>query len=104
MIALSIKISGTSTFVEQVLYGIANELPSRIKDTNHMLGIIDDLNKLNLHLESVLVTFDIINMFFSIDNKIGIDSVIKLLNKRRCKNPPTQCVIEALELCLNCNN
>ena len=92
-----------SIFVEKVLYGIASELPSRIKDTNHMLDIIDDLNSLNLHPESVLVSFDIINMFPRIDNKMGIDSVIKLLN-RRCKNPPTQCVIEALELCLNCNN
>ena len=70
-----------------------------------MLDIIDDLNNLNLHPESVLVSFDIINMFLSIDNKMGINSVIKLLNKRECKNPPIQCVIQALiELCLNCNN
>ena len=43
-------------------------------------------------------------MLPSIDNKIGINSVIKFLSKRTCKNPPTLCVIEALELCLNCNN
>ena len=93
-----------SIFIEKVIYGIASELLSRIKDTNHMLDIIDDLNNLNLHPESVLVSFDIINIFPSIDNKLGINSVIKLLNKRGCKSPPTQCVIEALELCLNCNN
>ena len=93
-----------SIFVEKVLYGIANELPSRIKDTYHMLDIIDDLNNLNLHSESILVSFDIINMFPSIDNKMEISSVIKLLNKRRCKNPSVQCVFGALELCLNCNN
>ena len=63
-----------------------------------MLDIIDDLNNLNLHPESVLVIFDIINMFPSIDNKMRIDSVIKLLNKRTCQNFPTQWVIEALEL------
>ena len=34
---------------------------------------------------------------------MGTNSIIKLLNKRGCKNPPTQCVIEALELSLNCN-
>ena len=33
-----------SIFVEKVLYGIASELPSRIKDTNHMLDIIDNVN------------------------------------------------------------
>ena len=38
-----------SIFVEKILYGIANELSSRIKDTNHMLDIIDDLNSLNIY-------------------------------------------------------
>ena len=89
-----------SIFVDKVLYGIANELPSRIKDTNHVLDIIDDFKNLNLHPESVLVSFDIINLFYSIDNKMGITIEIKLLSKRGCKNPPTQCVIEPLELCL----
>ena len=92
-----------SIFFKKVLYGIPSELSSRIKDTNHVLGIIDDLNNLNLYPESVLMRFDIINIFPSIDNKMGINSVIKLLNKRACKGPPAQCVIEALELCLNCN-
>ena len=69
-----------SIFVEKVLYGIASELPSRIKETNHMLDIIDDLNNLNLYPESVLVSFDIINMFPTIDDRMGIKSVMKLLN------------------------
>ena len=93
-----------SVFVEKVLYGIASELSSRIKDTNYMLDIIDDFNNLNLHPDSVLVSFDIINMFPSIDNKIGINSVKKCLDERARKHPPTQCFIEALELCLSCNN
>ena len=93
-----------SIFVEKVLYGIASELPSGIKDTNHMSDIIDDLNNLNLYPESVLVSFDIINMFPVIDNKMGINSAIKLLDERACKSPPTQCVIEAHELCSNFNN
>ena len=37
-----------SIFVEKVLYGIVSELPSRIKDTNHMLDIIDNLNNSNV--------------------------------------------------------
>ena len=93
-------------FVEKVLYGIANELPSRKKDTNHVLDIIDDLNNSNLYPdpESVLVSFDIINMFLSIYNKMGINYVKKFLDERASKDPPTQCVIEALVLCLSCNN
>ena len=50
------------------------------------------------------MSFDTINILRSIDNKIGINSVIKFLSKRACKKSPTLCIIEALELCLNCNN
>ena len=56
-------VEHSSIFAEKVLYGIASELPSRIKDTNHMLDMLDDLNNLNLHPGSVLVSFDIITMF-----------------------------------------
>ena len=38
-----------SIFVKKILYGIANELSSRIKNTNHMLDITDDLNSLNIY-------------------------------------------------------
>ena len=34
-------------FVEKVLYEMASELQSRIKNTNHILVIIDDLNNSN---------------------------------------------------------
>ena len=69
------QLENLSIFVEKVLYGIASELPSRRKDTNHMLDIIDDLNNSKLYPESVLVSFDIINMFPGIDNKMEISSV-----------------------------
>ena len=68
-----------SIFVEKVLYGVASELPPRIKNTNHMLDIIDDTNNSNLYRDSVLVSFDIINMFSSIYNKMEMNFVIKFL-------------------------
>ena len=67
-----------SIFAQKVLDGIARELSSRIKNTHHMLDVIDDLNNLNLNPESVLVSYDIINMLSSIYNKMGINSVIKI--------------------------
>ena len=76
-----------SIFVQKVLYGIASELPSRIKDTNHMLDIINDLNSSNLYPESVLVSFNIY-IFPCIDNKMWINSVVKLLDDRACKDLP----------------
>ena len=82
-----------SIFVEKALYGIASELPSRIKDINHMLDFIDDLNNSN----SFLVSFDIIDMFPSVDNKMEINSVKKFLDEKACKDSPTQCVIGAMK-------
>ena len=66
-----------SIFAEKVLDGIARELSSRIKNINHMLDVIDNLNNLNLNPESVLVSYDIMNMLPSIYNKMRITSVIK---------------------------
>ena len=79
-------------------------MPSRIKDTGNMLDIIDEINNSNLPTNSILVGFDIVNMFPSIDNKSGLKSVHDILELRDSKFPPTSCVIEALELCLSCNN
>ena len=62
-------IESSSIFVAKVLYDIASNLPSRIKDTEHMLDIIDETNSSSLPSNSILVGFDIVNMFPSIDNK-----------------------------------
>ena len=43
-------------------------------------------------------------MFPSIDNNIRIVSVKKYLDERKCKDLPTDRVIEALELHLSSNN
>ena len=97
-------IENLSIFVENKLYDIASELPSRIKDTNHMLDIIDNLNSLDWPLNSILVSFDVINMFPNIDNNIGFSSVKKYLDLRSQNIPPTNCFLEALELCHTWNN
>ena len=93
-----------SKFVETVLFDLANDLPSRRRDTGHMLNIVDELNRSNLPSESVLAGTDILNMFPSIDNNFGLKTVFEILESRVYKFPPTQSVIEALELCLTCNN
>ena len=97
-------IENLSIFVENVLYDITSELPSKIKDTNNMLNIIDNLNSLDLPLSSIFVRFDIINMFTNIDNYLRLSSVKKYLDLCSKNIPPTNCLLEALELCLTCNN
>ena len=69
-----------------------------------MLHIIDNLNDFALPENSVLVSFDVVNMFPSIDNKSGVTTVEKVLNDRESKNHPTECVLEALRRYLECSN
>ena len=69
-----------------------------------MLEIIDDINNSNLSSSAILVSFDVVNMFPSIGYNMGIAFVRKYLDERECKALPTNCVIEALKLCLSCNN
>ena len=71
-------------------------MPCRIKDTEHMLNIIDEINNSNLPTNSKLVSFDIVNMFPSIDNKSVLKSVHDTLELRASKFLLTSCVIEAL--------
>ena len=69
-----------------------------------MLDIIDNLNSLDLPLNSILVCFDIIDRFSNIDNNLGLSSVKKYLDLCSKNIPPTNCLLEALEQCLSCNN
>ena len=92
-----------SIFVEKGLYKEVERILSRIKDTNQMLDIIDNLNDSDLSQNSVPVSFDIVNMFSSTGYNSGIKAVKKELNDRESKKPRTECVLKALRLCLECN-
>ena len=69
-----------------------------------MFEIIDDMNNSNLSSGAILISFDVVNMFPGKDNSMWTASVRKYLDERECKNFPTDCAIEALELRLSCNN
>ena len=51
-----------------------------------------------------MVSFDIINMFPSIDNISGTQTVKNVLENRSDQFPTTDCISEALKLCLQYNN
>ena len=76
-------IENLSIFVEKCLYSEVLKIESRVKDTSEMLTIIDNLNKSNtLTSDCRLVSFDIINMFPSIDNISGLKAVKSILDAR----------------------
>ena len=69
-----------------------------------MLEIIDDINKSVLYENCVLLSFDVVNMFPNIDNKSGLLSVKEALTDSNFDVDSTQCIVDALEICLTCNN
>ena len=83
---------------------LTENISCRIRDTGHLLNIIDDLNMNNLPENVTLVSFDIINMFPSIDNKKGMKAVENALGNRLNQVPSIPCVMEGLEICLFHNN
>ena len=98
------RVINPSIFIENVVYDTASELTSRIKGTDLTLDIIDNFNSLNLPLNSNLVSFDIINMFPNIDNNWELSSVKKHSDFLWLKHSSINCLLEAIELCLTCNN
>ena len=83
-------------FVETVLFYLADDLTSGMRNTGHMLNIVDKVNRLNLLSEFILAGFDIVNMFPTIDNNIGLKTVFEILGSHVNKFPQTQSVVKAL--------
>ena len=94
-------VESLSIFVEKILYDIASNLPSRTKDTGHILDIKNEIHNSNLPTNSIIVGFYIVNMFPSIDNRSGLKSVHDILELRDSNFPSTSCVIETLKLFLS---
>ena len=98
-------VQNLSIFVEKCLYLEALKIESRVKYKSEILTIIDNLNKSKtLTSDCRLVSFDIINMFPSVDNISGLKAVKSILDARQDQFPPTACIVETLKLCLECNN
>ena len=78
-------------FVEKYLCKEVYKIDFRIKDTPNMLNIIDMINDSNILTEdSVLVSFDIVNMFPSINDASGLEAVSKILENRETDFPPAE--------------
>lgn len=69
-----------------------------------MLNIIDELNRLNLPYETILVGFDIAYLFSNTDRNFGFKTVWENLELGINKLSTTDSVIEIVEMYLTCNN
>ena len=62
------------------------------------------MNAKSITDNAILVSFDIVNMFPSIDNNKRVAVVKSALDSQINLSPSTECIIEALEICLINNN
>ena len=69
-----------------------------------MLDIIDELNENGIPENAVLISLDIENMFPSIDNTRGMESIRQRLEQEQDFPLPTDLIMEALEIILTCNS
>ena len=53
---------------------------------------------------TLLVSWDVISMYPSIDNEVGLSSCKAALNRREKLSPSTDCLPEAIKIMLECNN
>ncbi|XP_068675529.1 uncharacterized protein [Montipora foliosa] len=100
------SIERLSAFTEFYLKPLAQNLPSFVKDTSDLINKIQALNaeKGPLPPGSLLVSWDVVAMFPNIDNNLGISAVRNALDSRKDKFPSTDCIVEAVEICLQINN
>ena len=98
-------IEKLSAFTEYYLKPLAESLLSFIKDTTHLINKIDEINQLGpFPTGTLLVSWDVVTMFPNIDNELGVTAVKNALDARSVKIPSTECVLEAVEICLKSNN
>ena len=69
-----------------------------------MFNITDNLNNNCNRDNTFLISIDAVIMFSSIHNEPGIKSFKHLVNARSILNSPTFSILEALYICLECNN
>ena len=89
----STAIESLSLYIEHVLYKLSENIHSRIKDGNHLLDITGNVNITDLPMNTILVSFDIVIMFPSIDSKSGLDVVKSVLLNMSTNISPAACIL-----------
>ena len=97
-------IENLSRFIEVVCAPLTNNIKTKIRDTSHLLHITNELNVEIILDNTILVSFDIVNMYPIIDNGRDIAVVRNALETSTNMSPSADYILEDLEICLKCNN
>ena len=64
----NMAIENFSRFIEKICATLTNKIDAMMNDTEHLLQMIDNINANECPNDTILVSFDIVNMFPNIDN------------------------------------
>ena len=95
-----------SKFVQLSISHLTSLLPYQIVDTKDFLKKLDVINTMNTPLppKATLVTCDVVALYPSVDNSMGIPAVREMLNEHPSPlKIPTECVVEGLKISLDNN-
>ena len=95
-----------SKFVQHNIRHLPSHLPHQVLDVKEFLQKIDYINKTISPLPSStrIVICDVSKLYPSVNNLMGVPAVRDLLSKFPSPYTPlTNCIIEALQICLDCN-
>ena len=90
-----------SAFVDTLLKPLVTTVPSFIRDTKHLLNELAALPELPPH--ALLVTMDVVGLYNNIPHSDGVAACRRALDKRPVFVPPTNDIIELMELVLDRN-
>ena len=91
-------------FVEKHCAKLTENIPTKINDSYHLIDISETMNAKGIPDNAILVCFDIVSMFSGIDSNRDVAAVKNALDSRTNLSPSTECIIEALEICLTNTN
>ena len=99
-------VKNLSLFTEYFLHPCVKKEPQILIDTTALLKKVEDINHRfsPFPAGTLLVSWDVISMYPSIDNKVGLDACKAALDCREKLSLSTDCLLEAIKITLECNN
>ena len=94
--ACNTVIENLAIFVEKQCAKLTENIPAKINDSYRLIDTFEILNAKVIPNDNILVSFDLVNMFPSIDNNGSAAAVKNALGSRNNLSFSTECIIEAL--------
>ena len=99
-------VENLSLFTEYFLHLCIKKEPQILIDTTALLNKVTEINNKfsPFPAGTLLVSWDVISVNPSIDNKVGLATCKEALDCREHTSPSTECLLEAVKITLECNN